>query len=71
MPQKGQQTTTILKSATAEVQQTATTSNIEVAAIKIETNEEKVNRLMAELKGLNDGVQDKVLNRAFTGLEDF
>ncbi len=71
MPQKGQQTTTILKSTTAEVQQTATTSNIEVAAIKIETNEEKVNRLVAELKGLNDGVQDKVLNRAFTGLEDF
>src|SRR6266478_3657078 len=36
-----------------------------------ETDEEKVNRLVAELKGLNDDVQDKVLNGAFVGQEDF
>jgi len=44
---------------------------VEAAAVKTKTDEEKVNQLVAELKGLNDNVQDKVLNRAFTGLEDF
>ncbi len=43
----------------------------EAAAAKVETDEEKVNRLVTELKGLNDNIQDKVLNGAFTGLEDF
>ncbi len=59
------------KACVAETQQTATPSTMEVAAAKTETNEEKVNQLVAELKGLNDDVQDKVLNRAFTGPEDF
>ncbi len=49
----------------------STTPNVEVAAAKTETDEEKVGQLMVELKGLNDDVQDKVLNGAFTGLEDF
>ncbi len=52
-------------------QPTATTSGIEVAVAKTETDKEKVNWLVAELKGLNDNVQDKVLNGAFTGPEDF
>ncbi len=55
----------------ATTQPTATTSNVEAATTQTETDEEKVNRLVAELKGLNDNVQDKVLNRAFTGPEDF
>jgi len=44
---------------------------MEAAAAKVEMDEEKVDQLVAELKGLNDDVQDKVLNRAFTGPEDF
>ena len=44
---------------------------MEVAAAKTKTDEEKVNRLVAELKGLNDDIQDKVLNGAFTRPEDF
>jgi len=52
-------------------QPTATTSNMEVVTAKTETDEEKVSWLVAELKGLNDDVQDKVLNGAFTGPEDF
>ncbi len=52
-------------------QPTATTSKVKIAATKTETDEEKVNQLVAELKGLNDDVQDKVLNGAFTGPEDF
>ncbi len=43
----------------------------EAAVAKVEMDEEKVNRLITELKGLNDNIQDKVLNGAFTGLEDF
>ncbi len=41
-------------------------STSEVAAAKTETEEERIDRLVVELKGLNDDVQDKVLNRAFT-----
>ena len=56
--------------------QTATTQPMnttiaEATTSQAETDEEKVNRLVAELKGLNDDVQDKVLNRAFIGQEDF
>ncbi len=43
----------------------------QTATTQMETDEEKVNRLVAELKGLNDDVQDKVLNGAFIGQEDF
>jgi len=45
--------------------------NVEVVTTQVEMDEEKVNQLVAELKGLNDDVQDKVLNRAFVGQEDF
>jgi len=44
---------------------------MEAAAAKVEMDEEKVDQLVAELKGLNNDVQDKVLNGAFTGPEDF
>jgi len=55
----------------ATTQPTATTLTMEVAATQIETDEEKVNRMVAELKGLNDDIQDKVLNGVFVGQEDF
>ncbi len=58
--------------AQAAVTQTITaTTTTEVATTQVKTDEEKVNRLVAELKGLNDDVQDKVLNGAFVGQEDF
>ncbi len=59
------------KAQVAATQPTATTSKVEVVTAKTETDEEKVNQLITELKGLNDDVQDKVLNGAFTGSEDF
>jgi len=59
------------KAQTATTQPTATTSSVEVATTQTETDEEKVNQLVAELKGLNNDVQDKVLNGAFTRPEDF
>ncbi len=59
------------KAQAAATQPMATTSTTEAATTQTETDEEKVNRLIAELKGLNDDVQDKVLNGVFTGLEDF
>ncbi len=59
------------KAQAATTQPTATTSTVEVATTQTEMDEEKVNRLIAELKGLNDNVQDKVLNGAFIGPEDF
>jgi len=59
------------KAQTATTQSTDTTTIAEATTTKTETDEEKVNRLVAELKGLNDDVQDKVLNRAFIGQEDF
>jgi len=58
------------KACTTETQ-TASTSTMEAAVAKTETDKEKVNCLVVELKGLNDDIQDKVLNRAFTRPEDF
>jgi len=55
----------------ATIQPVAPTVTTEVATTQLETDEEKVNQLVAELKGLNDDVQDKVLNGAFVGQEDF
>ncbi len=70
-PKKTNQPPPYSKVQMATTQPTATTSNVEVAITQTKTDEEKVNRLVAELKGLNNDVQDKVLNGAFTGLEDF
>ena len=70
-PKKANSPPPYSKAQMATIQPTATTSNVEVAAAKTKTDEEKVNWLIAELKGLNDNVQDKVLNGAFTGPEDF
>ena len=50
---------------------TTTMTTTEAATTQLEMDEEKVNRLVVELKGLNDDVQDKVLNGAFIGQEDF
>ncbi len=58
------------KGQVATTQPTATTLT-EAATTQMETDEEKVNRLVAELKGLNDDIQDKVLNGVFVGQEDF
>ncbi len=58
------------KAQVAATQPTATTST-EAATTQTETDKEKVNRLVAKLKGLNDDIQDKVLNGAFVGQEDF
>jgi len=58
------------KGQVATTQPTATTST-KAATTQMETDEEKVNRLVVKLKGLNDDVQDKVLNRVFVGQEDF
>ena len=52
-------------------QSTSTVTITEATTAQTETDEEKVNRLVAELKGLNDDIQDKVLNGAFVGQEDF
>jgi len=51
-------------------QTAAVASTLEVAMAKVETEEERIDRLVAELKGLNDNMQDKVLNGAFTQLEE-
>ena len=59
------------KAQAATTQPTATTLTTEAATTQVEMDKEKVNRLVAELKGLNDDVQDKVLNGAFVGQEDF
>ena len=59
------------KAQMAATQPTATTSTTEAATTQTEMDEEKVNQLVAELKGLNDNVQDKVLNGAFVGPKDF
>ena len=48
----------------------AAASTSEVVTAKTETEEERINQLVAELKGLNNDVQDKVLNGAFTQLEE-
>jgi len=59
------------KAQVAMTQLMATTLSIEAATTQTETDKEKVNQLVAELKGLNKNIQDKVLNGAFTGPEDF
>jgi len=59
------------KAQVVATQPMATTSTTEAVTTQTETDEEKVNRLVAELKGLNDDVQDKVLNGAFVRPEDF
>ena len=69
-PKKTHKPPPYTKAQVAVTQPMATTST-EAATTQIETDEDKVNQLVAELKGLNDDVQDKVLNRAFVGQEDF
>ncbi len=69
-PKKNHRPPPYTKAQMVATQPTATTST-EAATTQTETDEEKVNRLVAELKGLNDDVQDKVLNGAFIGQEDF
>ncbi len=70
-PKKPNRPPPYTKAQMATTQPTATTLTMEVAATQIETDEEKVNRMVAELKGLNDDIQDKVLNGVFVGQEDF
>ncbi len=69
-PKKTNKPPPYTKAQVARTQPTATTSTTEVTTT-IETDEEKVNRLVAELKGLNDDVQNKVLNGVFVRQEDF
>ncbi len=69
-PKKTNKLPPYTKAQVVATQPTATTST-EAATTQTEMDEEKVNRLVAELKGLNDDVQDKVLNGAFIGQEDF
>ncbi len=69
-PKKTNKPPPYTKGQVATTQPTATTST-EVATTQTETDKEKVNRLVAELKGLNDNIQDKVLNGVFIGQEDF
>ncbi len=69
-PKKTHKLPPYTKAQMATTQPVATTS-MEAATTQTETDEEKVNRLVAELKGLNDDVQDKVLNGVFVGQEDF
>ena len=54
----------------AVTQNAAIASTLEVATAKVETEEERIDQLVGELKGLNDDVQDKVLNAAFTQPEE-
>jgi len=70
-PKKPNKPPPYTKAQMATTQPTATMSTTEAATTQIETDEEKVNRLVAELKGLNNDIQDKVLNGAFIGQEDF
>ena len=69
-PKKTNKLPPYTKAQVVATQPTATTLT-EAATTQTEMEEEKVNRLVAELKGLNDDVQDKVLNGAFIGQEDF
>ncbi len=69
-PKKTHKPPPYTKAQTATTQPVATTST-KAATTQTETDKEKVNRLVAELKGLNDNIQDKVLNGAFIGQEDF
>ncbi len=70
-PKKPNKPPPYTKAQTATTQPTNTTTIAEATTSQTETDEEKVNRLVAELKGLNDDVQDKVLNGAFIRQEDF
>ncbi len=70
-PKKPNRPPPYTKAQAATMQPTATTSTMEAATTQLKTDKEKVNQLVAELKGLNDDVQDKVLNGAFVRLEDF
>jgi len=58
------------KARAAMTQTTAVATMSEVVMAKTETKEERIDHLVAELKGLNDDTQDKVLNRAFTKPEE-
>ncbi len=71
LPQEDQQTPPYTKAQMAVTQPATASTSTEVATTQVETDEEKVNQLVVELKGLNDDVQDKVLNGAFVGQEDF
>jgi len=55
-----------LKARAVTTQSVAVASTSEGATVKTKTEEERIDRLVVELKGLNDDVQDKVLNGAFT-----
>src|SRR6266478_2354251 len=70
-PKKANKPPPYTKAQSATTQPDKTTAIAEATTSQAETDEEKVNRLVAELKGLNDDVQDKVLNGAFIGQEDF
>ncbi len=70
-PKKPNKPPPYTKAQSATIQPANSTAVTEAATTQTETDEEKVNRLVAELKGLNDDVQDKVLNGAFVGQEDF
>src|SRR6266436_6704208 len=70
-PKKPNRPPPYTKAQTATIQPNTATATTEVATTQVETDEEKVNHLVAELKGLNDDVQDKVLNGAFVRQEDF
>ncbi len=69
-PKKTHKPPPYTKAQVLTTQPTATTLT-KAATTQTEMDEEKVNQLVAELKGLNDDVQDKVLNGAFIGQEDF
>ncbi len=70
-PKKPNRPPPYTKAQMATTQTTSAMTIAEATTTPTETDEEKVNRLVAELKGLNDNVQDKVLNGAFVGQEDF
>ncbi len=71
-PKKPNKPPPYTKAQSATTQTTNTTAAVtEATTSQTETDKEKVNRLVAELKGLNDDVQNKVLNGVFVGQEDF
>ncbi len=70
-PKKPNKPPPYTKAQSATTQPNNTTVIAEATTSQTETDEEKVNRLVVELKGLNDDVQDKVLNGVFVGQEDF
>ncbi len=70
-PKKPNRPPPYTKAQIAMTQPIAATATTEVATTQLEMDEEKVNQLVVELKGLNDNIQDKVLNRVFIGQEDF